>query len=396
MRRTSTAPRRAASLPGSDAHVSPPQRRTSCWVEPELVEAARDHEVDQVVHRGTRRSRNPGARKSNRRSGPGARAACSRGGSSRAASRAGRARACAPPQRDARARWIRFDIEPEAIVPASPIEHGADHVGVPPSRRPARRTARASRARRRSVDRVPHRLRQPRQRLISGEPGVAVQLRSRSTSIPDARGQTPISHPEAASASSSRAAYRAPEAPDIPRKTRTTRYFPPLEGFEEDGELWRLSSPRAANGGIGDPGLTQLGHLRWRSGTGCPCPSRPRGEIGRAEVRRARAEVGVAVVAARLGEELRPGERLRCSAKPCFCAQLGIAAFDLASDRLLRGRALVGEHAHRDDDEDRGDDRDRPREQRRSRRTSTNGSASSRISRSSGSRPCRGSPTPAT
>ena len=35
-------------------------------------------------------------------------------------------------------------------------------------------------------------------------------------------------------------------------------------------------------------------------------------------------------------------------------------ADQLRAERLLRGRALVGEHAHREHDEDRGDERDRP------------------------------------
>src|ERR671934_2392893 len=47
---------------------------------------------------------------------------------------------------------------------------------------------------------------------------------------------TPISQPAPASASSSRAAYGAPDAPVIPRKT-CTRLLLPLRRLEEDGEL---------------------------------------------------------------------------------------------------------------------------------------------------------------
>src|SRR5579884_565129 len=100
--------------------------------------------------------------------------------------------------------------------------------------------------------------------------------------------QTPISQSAAASAWSSRRAYGAPDAPVMPRKTRTAAwnttprdadadrgncfaasprnsfeaYLPPLEDSRKVASFFRLSSPRPAKLGIGLPLFTQAGHLR--------------------------------------------------------------------------------------------------------------------------------------
>src|SRR4051794_36502371 len=88
------------------------------------------------------------------------------------------------------ARWIRFDIAPEAIVPSVPIEHGqmtyASTFAEPPTRRgegparpPPRRPARRGPP---PVLRVVQRHRRPRrldeagERLVGREPRVAVEL----------------------------------------------------------------------------------------------------------------------------------------------------------------------------------------------------------------------------
>src|SRR5437763_16177709 len=76
--------------------------------------------------------------------------------------------------------------------------------------------------------------------------------------------QTPSSQSASVSLSMSRAAYGAPEAPVIPRKMRTGGpYFGPLEASRKIAILRRSVSPKAANEGIGEPLLTQRGHLRW-------------------------------------------------------------------------------------------------------------------------------------
>src|SRR5919204_4134593 len=75
--------------------------------------------------------------------------------------------------------------------------------------------------------------------------------------------QIPSSHPADVSESTSRAAYGAPEAPVMPRKMRIRGlYFGPLEASRKTASLCRFDSPSGAKTGIGEPLLTQLGHLR--------------------------------------------------------------------------------------------------------------------------------------
>src|SRR5438105_15798910 len=51
----------------------------------------------------------------------------------------------------------------------------------------------------------------------------------------------------------------------MPRKTCTTaRYFFPFDASRKIASLRRFASPSEANFGIGEPGLTHDGHLRWR------------------------------------------------------------------------------------------------------------------------------------
>src|SRR6478672_5535192 len=183
-----------------------------------------------------------------------------------------------------------------------------------------------------------------------------------STSIPAREAQRPISQPAPASASSSRAAYGAPEAPVMPRKTRMApTLLGTLGGLEEDGELVqvvvaeigerrhrraRVDATRALE--VVDLELDAL-VLRALGG-----------EIGRAEVRAARAEIGVAVRAARHREEVRARECLLVVLEALLLGPARDRRLDLAGDRLLRDRALVGENAHREHHQRGGHDRDRP------------------------------------
>src|ERR687888_2481556 len=82
--------------------------------------------------------------------------------------------------------------------------------------------------------------------------------------------QTPSSQPAAPSACASRAAYGAPDAPVMPRKTCTAPYFGPLEASRNVARLRRSRSGREAKLGIGEPLLTQLGHLRCAIWKGIP------------------------------------------------------------------------------------------------------------------------------
>ena len=121
--RTSPAPPSGASLPASTLTRLTPAAH-ELVLEPELVEAAPDDEVDEVAHRlgavvEARRE------EEDRRPGLPHAQHVLEVDQSRAASRAGRARACGSSfSATLAARWIRFDIAPEAIVPSVPIEHG--------------------------------------------------------------------------------------------------------------------------------------------------------------------------------------------------------------------------------------------------------------------------------
>src|SRR5437763_1522299 len=81
-------------------------------------------------------------------------------------------------------------------------------------------------------------------------------------------------------------------------------------------------------------------------------------EVGRTEVVAADAEVGVAVEAADDGEELGTAHRLGVAREMLLLRPGRHVGEVLGAERLLRGRATVGEHPHRDHDEDGADHRD--------------------------------------
>ena len=72
----------------------------------------------------------------------------------------------------------------------------------------------------------------------------------------------------------------------------------------------------------------------------------------------------MAVEAARLGEQRRALDGDLVVGEALLLGPLRHERDRLGAERLLRGRALPGEHAHRDDDEDRGDERDRAAQDR--------------------------------
>src|SRR5213075_2402844 len=125
---------------------------------------------------------------------------------------------------------------------------------------------------------------------------------------PDA--QMPNSTSACASTSTSRAAYGAPEAPVMPRKTRMARLLRAFGFAQEDAELMQLRlSERgelrhhvvAGLGRVGDVGREEVG----------PLPAlADRRQVRRAEVRAAGAEIRVARGATRAREHGRAGDRL--------------------------------------------------------------------------------------
>ena len=144
------------------------------------------------------------------------------------------------------------------------------------------------------------------------------------------------------------------------RAHRAQGYFSPLDAARKAPIAFRFSSPRPRNAGI-DLVAELGGLLDVADEVVGPCPlGADLGEVGRARVRDARAEVCMAVLTAGLREQLRARERLLVRRSPAFSAHSGTLATFSAAERFLGGRALVGEHAHRDHGQDRGDERDRP------------------------------------
>src|SRR5215212_4284616 len=180
------------------------------------------------------------------------------------------------------ARWIRFCIAPEAIVPTVPIEHGQityASIFAEPDAYGAFQSFGSKTVTASPVPSTKRASTSSRESRASPYSSVA----STSTAAPEAA--TPTSQSAAASDSTSRFAYGAPEAPVIPRKTRTspqayarafarrrgysfalfgspTSFFWPFEASRKIASWRSRWSPSAAKDGIGEPLLTQLGHFR--------------------------------------------------------------------------------------------------------------------------------------
>src|SRR5712691_2678837 len=87
------------------------------------------------------------------------------------------------------------------------------------------------------------------------------------------------------------------------------------------------------------------------------------GKVRRPELRPADTQIRVAVETTGLREQLRARDRGRVVREALLLRPRRHLAHELAAERLLRGRALVREHAHREDDEHGRDEGDRtPRE----------------------------------
>src|SRR3954465_2723572 len=244
------------------------------------------------------------------------------------------------------ARWIKFDIAPDAIVPNVPIEQG-QMTEPSPFAEPLAYGACQSRS---SCSVTASRTGSVRRASVSSaERRAAPSSSGATTSSPAREAQRPISQPAAASDSSNRAAYGAPEAPVIPRKTRTTALLRTLGRLEEDRELVQVLVAERREGRHRRPGIDaaralevvdlELDALVLRSLLG---------EVWRAEVRGAGAEVAVARHAARLREQLRAGHGLLVALEALLLRPARDRREHLGRDRLLRGRALVGEDAHRE------------------------------------------------
>src|SRR3954469_3110045 len=139
------------------------------------------------------------------------------------------------------ARWMRFCIAPDAIVPSVPIEHGQmtyastladpDAYGAFQSFGSYTVTFAAARSvKRASVS--------SRERRASSKSSVA------STSIAAPETETPTSTSAADNACSKRCAYGAPDAPVMPRNTRTPKDY---VGVATWGP-WRLPGSARAGG----------------------------------------------------------------------------------------------------------------------------------------------------
>src|SRR5919109_3707299 len=255
------------------------------------------------------------------------------------------------------ARWIKFDIAPEAIVPSVPIEHGqmtyastfaeplaygafqscgSYTVTFPPSACSSRRASVSSRESR----------------------GLRYSSVA-STSRPALDAQIPSSTSASASTSTSRAAYGAPEAPVIPRKTRTRGPLSRTLGCKQEvrqlPELLVAERAELRHHGIAE--LRRVADVRHQVLPGAAFGSHV-AEIGRAQVGGTRAQIRVARRAAGLGEDSRAGESRLVVLEALALGPLRHRRDDLAGERLPRRRALVGQHAHRQHDEHGRDDGD--------------------------------------
>ena len=121
----SNIPRTASGASVPDSWVMPiAPARDERVVDPDLVEAARDDEVDEVVDRSRRRGRSPA-----RRRGSTAPASFSVASPRRWIDESGVSRGTSTSLRRSfsateAARWMRFCIAPDASVPTVAIEHG--------------------------------------------------------------------------------------------------------------------------------------------------------------------------------------------------------------------------------------------------------------------------------
>src|SRR5437868_5165453 len=260
------------------------------------------------------------------------------------------------------ARWMRLSIAPEAIVPSVPIEHGqityASTFAEPLAYGDFQSFGSYT------VTLPPRACSSSRVSVSSRDSRGFAYSSVASTSIPADEAEMPSSTSAPLSASTSRAAYGAPEAPVMPRKTRTA-LLRALGRVEEDRERLQLRDAEVLPLGVlgrdvGESGelrhhvVAELGRVRdVRRQPLDPLPLRAfRTQVGRAEVTAARAEICVARSTAGFREHRRAGHRLRVVREALALRPRRNCGDDLARKGFLRDRALVGQLAHRDDDED--------------------------------------------
>ncbi len=155
---------------------------------------------------------------------------------------------------------------------------------------------------------------------------------------------------------------------------------------------------RAANDGIGRPGVAHDGHFRCAIWNAMPLPFAPfGGQVGRTEVAAAGADVGVAVEAADSAKSFAPATAAWLPAKPCSFAHFGtfasssepsdsfaVAPFQVRSPIEMITSIAATIATGRRERTPLGP----PVDERAAR--------AGAAARSSGCRSCRGSPTPAT
>src|SRR3954454_5621904 len=172
-----------------------------------------------------------------------------------------------------------------------------------------------------------------------------------STSTPAREAQIPISQSAAASASTSRAAYGAPEAPVIPRNTciprdcRWSLLVRALGGFEEQRELAQAvgterGERRHRRALIDARRALQVVDLELDT----QVSRADVGQVRRTEVLPSRAVVRVAGRTTRCREQLHP--RLRVGGKVLVPDPARDVRLDLRRECLFRRRTLPRQHTH--------------------------------------------------
>src|SRR3954452_21532094 len=181
--------------------------------------------------------------------------------------------------------------------------------------------------------------------------------------MPALDAQTPSSTSARASTSTSRAAYGAPEAPVMPTKMRKAPLLRALRRIQKLPELVELLIAESRE--LRHHVVAGLGRVRDVVGESLHAEAALADgrEVRRAEVRAAGPEIRVTCGAAGAGEDDRAGDSVLVVLEGLALRPRGHCLDDLARKRLVRGRALVREHTHRQHDQHCRDHRDRSAQQ---------------------------------
>src|ERR671937_875520 len=158
--------------------------------------------------------------------------------------------------------------------------------------------------------------------------------------MPALEAHTPTSTSAALNVSSRRAAYGAPDAPVMPKKTRIA-LLRALGGVEEHGDRVDRRFPERCE--LGHHGVPKLGRIRdVRLETLHALALRSLGaEVRRSEVAAARAEIRMARGTAGGREEVRALDRLLVRREPLALRPRRHRRLHFARQRLFRHRTLV-------------------------------------------------------